>query len=599
METGLWIIVGMLVAVFATVAAVVARTITRRQSELGTAVRDELRQGREDSSKASRELREELANGLSRAQEQLASTLLTTSGFQKTEIEAVSGHIRDLVGTTTTALERSMEIIDTRLGGFQEVVGTRLDAIRQIADERLTTAISTGQKATLDTLSEMGKLHRDQLDAVSGHVRDLAGTTTTALERSRETIDTRLGGFQEIVGARLDEIRRTADEKLTMAIDTGQKSMLETLSEMGRLQREQLETMSGQIREIADSNRGSLDRIRETVDLRVKELQDGNDRKLEEMRKTVDEKLHETLERRLGDSFNVVSERLEAVQRGLGEMQSLANGVGDLRRVLTNVKARGTWAEVQLGAILAQILAPNQFERNVRVRDDSDQAVEYAIRIPRHGDGGCMWLPIDSKFPQEDYGRLQEAADHADAEAVQRATESLNRALRVAAQDIRTKYVNPPDTTDFAILYLATEGLYAEVVRQPALVEELHQRYRIVPAGPTTLAAILSSLRMGFQTIAVEQRAAEVRATLAAVKTEFAKFGDVLDRVKRQLRAASNSIEATGVRTRAMERKLRSVEELSEEDASRVLALPSVVAEIQDEEMDLVEQLVQADEIPF
>jgi len=598
MDTGLWIIISVVAAVMGTVAAVVTLSITRRQSQLETAVRDELREGREESSKASRELREELANGLSRAQEQLASTLLTTSGFQKTEIEAVSAHIRDLAGTTTTALERSRETIETRLSGFQEIVGARLDEIRQTADEKLTTALSAGQKATLNTLSEMGKLHREQLDAVSGHVRDLAGTTTTALERSRETIDTRLGGFQEIVGARLDEIRRTADEKLTAAIDTGQKSMLETLSEMGRLQREQLETMSGQIREIADSNRGSLDRIRETIHLRVKELQDGNDKKLEEMRKTVDEKLHETLERRLGDSFNVVSERLEAVQRGLGEMQSLANGVGDLKRVLTNVKARGTWAEVQLGAILAQILAPNQFERNVRVRDDSDQAVEYAIRIPRQGNGTCMWLPIDSKFPQEDYGRLQDAADHADADAVQRATESLNRAIRTAAQDIRAKYVNPPDTTDFAILYLATEGLYAEVIRQPALVEELHQRHRIVPAGPTTLAAILSSLRMGFQTMAVEERAAEVRATLAAVKTEFGKFGDVLDRVKRQLRAASNSIEATGVRTRAMERKLRSVEELSEQDASRLLALPSVVAEIQDEETEL-DHLVQDAEIPF
>src|SRR5581483_7052792 len=306
MDTGLWIIISVVAAVMGTVAAVVTLSITRRQSQLETAVRDELREGREESSKASRELREELANGLSRAQEQLASTLLTTSGFQKTEIEAVSAHIRDLAGTTTTALERSRETIETRLSGFQEIVGARLDEIRQTADEKLTTALSAGQKATLNTLSEMGKLHREQLDAVSGHVRDLAGTTTTALERSRETIDTRLGGFQEIVGARLDEIRRTADEKLTAAIDTGQKSMLETLSEMGRLQREQLETMSGQIREIADSNRGSLDRIRETIHLRVKELQDGNDKKLEEMRKTVDEKLHETLERRLGDSFNVV-----------------------------------------------------------------------------------------------------------------------------------------------------------------------------------------------------------------------------------------------------------------------------------------------------
>ncbi len=598
MDTGAWIVVAVLVVVVVALAVVAARSLSRRQLQLEAALRDELRQAREESAKASRELREEVANSLSRAQDHLASTLTTTSGFQQTEIEAVSKHVRDFAGSTTTTLERSRETMDTRLDGLQEIVGARLEEIRRTADEKLATAINTGQKTMLDTLSEMGRLQREQLEAVSSHVRALAGTTTTALERSRETVDTRLDGFQEIVGARLDEIRRTADEQLTTAINTGQKAMLDTLSEMGRLQREQLETMSIQIREMSNSNCGALDRIRETVDLRVRELQDGNDKKLEEMRKTVDEKLHETLERRLGDSFNVVSERLEAVQRGLGEMQNLANGVGDLRRVLTNVKTRGTWAEVQLGAILDQILAPNQYERNVRVRDDSSQAVEYAIRIPKQGNGGCMWLPIDSKFPQEDYCRLQEAADRGDTEAVQRATDSLNRAIRAAAQDIRAKYVNPPDTTDFAILYLATEGLYAEVIRQSALVEELHQRHRIVPAGPTTLAAILSSLRMGFQTIAVEQRAAEVRATLAAVKTEFGKFGDVLDRVKRQLRAASNSIEATGMRTRAMERKLRSVEELSDEDASRLLALPSLVAEIEDEELRR-ERLVPDDDIPF
>jgi DNA recombination protein RmuC len=598
METGAAIVVAVLLVAGVAVAVTAARSLSRRQSQLQVMLRDELRQAREESAMASRELREELANGLTRAQGHLASTLTTTSGFQQTEIESVSKHVRDIAGTTTAALERNRETLDARLGGLQETVGARLDEIRRTADEKLTAAIGTGQKAMLDTLSEMGKLQRDQLDAVSGHVRDLSGTTTTALERSRETIDARLDGFQEIVSARLDEIRRTADEQLTTAINTGQKAMLDTLSEMGRLQREQLDTMSGQIREMSNSNRGALDRIRETVDLRVRELQDGNDKKLEEMRKTVDEKLHETLERRLGDSFNVVSERLEAVQRGLGEMQNLANGVGDLRRVLTNVKTRGTWAEVQLGAILAQILAPHQYERNVRVRDDSSQAVEYAIRIPKQGNGSCMWLPIDSKFPQEDYSRLQEAADRGDTEAVQKATESLNRAIRTAAQDIRGKYINPPDTTDFAILYLATEGLYAEVIRQPALVEELHQRHRIVPAGPTTLAAILSSLRMGFQTIAVEQRAAEVRATLAAVKTEFGKFGDVLDRVKRQLRAASNSIEATGVRTRAMERKLRSVEELSEEDAGRLLALPTLVAEIEDEVLESG-QLVPDDDVPF
>ncbi|MBE0477013.1 MAG: DNA recombination protein RmuC [Coriobacteriia bacterium] len=350
---------------------------------------------------------------------------------------------------------------------------------------------------------------------------------------------------------------------------------------MSELQRAQLDGMTRQLKEFGESSVASLERIRVTVDARVKELQDGNEKKLEEMRKTVDEKLHVTLEKRLGESFQLVSERLEAVQRGLGEMQNLATGVGDLKRVLTNVKARGTWAEIQLGALLEQILAPAQYDKNVRTKEDSLEAVEFAIRLPGPADepDTCVWLPIDSKFPQEDYLRIQEAAERGEPEAVQKASDALARAIRVAAQDISGKYLCPPRTTDFAIMFLATEGLYAEVLRHPSLVEELQQRHRVVVAGPTSLAAILSSLRMGFQTLAIEQRAVEVWKVLAAVKTEFGKFGDVLEKVKRQLNTASRTIEETGVRTRAMERRLRSVEELPEDEATEVLQLPAVLLE--------------------
>ncbi|MDW8413828.1 MAG: DNA recombination protein RmuC [Acidobacteriota bacterium] len=281
--------------------------------------------------------------------------------------------------------------------------------------------------------------------------------------------------------------------------------------------------MIQQLKELRDSGQTALESIRKTLDERIRELQEGNEKKLEEMRKTVDEKLHDTLEKRLGESFKLVSERLEAVQKGLGEMQALAKGVGDLKRVLTNVKTRGTWGEVQLGAILEQILTSGQYEKNVRVKKESKEVVDYAIRLPGPKDnhGACVWLPIDSKFPQEDYLRLQEAADNADAEAVQRATEALAKTVREAAKEIRDKYIHPPATTDFAIMFLATKGLYAEVLRQQALVDDLLQQYRVVVAGPTTLAAILSSLRMGFQTLAIEQRAAEVWEVLEAIKTEF------------------------------------------------------------------------------
>lgn len=384
-----------------------------------------------------------------------------------------------------------------------------------------------------------------------------------------------------------DELRtgreeaRGAGKELREEVSVGLKSTHETLStmlgNMVKVQQIQLDGMTKQLKELAASNQEALDRIRITFDVRVKELQEGNEKKLEEMRKTVDEKLHDTLEKRLGESFKLVSDRLDSVHKGLGEMQNLATGVGDLKRVLTNVKARGTWAEVQLGAILEQILTPEQYRKNVQVKADSLERVEYAVRLPGPKDDpeACVWLPIDSKFPQEDYLRLQEAAEQADPNAVQAAGDALVRTVRGAAKDIHDKYVNPPNTTDFGIMFLATEGLYAEILRQPAVVADLQHRYRVVVAGPTTLAAILSSLHMGFQTLAIEQRTTEVWRVLGAIKTEFGKFGEVLTKVKRQLKAASRTIEQTGVRSRAMERKLRSVERLPEVEASKVLALPS------------------------
>ena len=375
----------------------------------------------------------------------------------------------------------------------------------------------------------------------------------------------------ELRSAREESAQAAAAQRdeLSRGIAASNETVRLTLAGMAEVQRTQLDGLAKGLRELSESNQASLDRVRLTVDARVRELQEGNEKKLDEMRRTVDEKLQTTLEKRLGESFQLVSKQLESVQQGLGEMQSLASGVGDLKRVLTNVKARGTWAEVQLGALLDEILAPGQYERNVHVEPGAREVVEYAVKLPGPKDepGACVWLPIDSKLPQEDYVRIQDAADAGDAAATEAASAALGRAIRIAAQDIHTKYVKPPHTTDFAIMFLGTEGLYAEVVRQPALCDELQHTYRIVVAGPTTLAALLSSLRMGFQTLAIEQQAVEVWRVLGAVKTEFAKFGEVLDKVKRQLATASRTIEETGVRTRAMERKLRAVEQLPDAES--------------------------------
>ena len=292
------------------------------------------------------------------------------------------------------------------------------------------------------------------------------------------------------------------------------------------------------------------------------------------MRETVEEKLQGTLEKRLGESFKLVSERLEAVQKGLGEMQELATGVGDLKAVLSNVKTRGNWGEIQLGALLEQILAPSQFARNAKPKPGSDAVVEFAIRLPGREDSGHkeVLLPIDAKFPQEDYNRLLDASEKGDGDEAQRSAAALLRTIEGSAREIRNKYISPPHTTDFAILYLPTEGLYAEVVRSPEMLDRLQGKYRIVVAGPTTLAAILNSLQMGFKTLAIEKRSSEVWQVLSAVKVEFGKFGDVLDKVKKQISTVSNSLEATDVRRRAMDRKLRDVERLpANQDAAGII----------------------------
>jgi DNA recombination protein RmuC len=371
---------------------------------------------------------------------------------------------------------------------------------------------------------------------------------------------------------------RNLREEVSTGIATLGDTLSNTLANAGKTQQEQLSGFSAQLRELSEANTRALDKIRTTLDTRVRQLQEENEKKLEEMRKTVDEKLQGTLEKRLGESFKLVSERLEAVQRGLGEMQNLATGVGDLKRVLTNVKSRGTWAEVQLGGILEQFLAPGQFQKNVQTKAGSPETVEFAIRLPGRPDDpdSLVWLPVDSKFPQEDWLRLQEASEQGDSEGVQKAADALARTLKQEAQKIQEKYLDPPNTTDFGIMFLATEGLYAEALRQPELVPHLQEQFRIVVAGPTTLAAILSSLRMGFQTLAIEKRASEVWDVLGAVKTEFGKFGEVLGKVKRQLGTASKTIDAAATRTRAMERKLRAVQELPENEADSLLQLPGI-----------------------
>ena len=306
----------------------------------------------------------------------------------------------------------------------------------------------------------------------------------------------------------------------------------------------------------------SLESVRGIVDLRLQELQKDNAQQIERMRATVDEKLQGTLEKRLGESFKLVSERLEKVHQGLGAMQQLASDVGGLQRVLTNVKTRGGWGEVQLGTLLEQLLTPEQFDRNVQTRDESGERVDYAIKLPGEGNGAAVWLPIDAKFPMEDYQRLITAQESGDSTLTDGAMKDLETQLRKSAKDICAKYINPPKTTDFALMFLPTEGLYAEAIRRVGLVEQVQRDCRVVFAGPTTLAALLNSLQMGFRTLAIQKRSSEVWNLLAGVKTEFAKFGDALSKVKDKLDQAASDMDKVAVRSRAITKKLRDVEEL-------------------------------------
>jgi len=346
----------------------------------------------------------------------------------------------------------------------------------------------------------------------------------------------------------------------------GRMELTDNLTKISILQKNQLDTFSNELSKLTILNEQKLDKMRVTIEERLKALQEDNNIKLEKMRQTVDEKLEKTLEYRLGESFKLVSDRLEMVHKGLGEMQSLANGVGDLKKVLTNVKTRGTWGEIQLGNLLEQILVKEQYETNVVTKKGSSERVEFAIKLPGHEEkDGVVYIPIDSKFPIEDYQRLLSAQEDGNIQLIEESSKQLEIRIKAEAKDIKDKYIDPPNTTDFGILFLPIEGLYAEVLRRTGLCEFLQREYRVTITGPTTLTALLNSLQMGFRTIAIERRSSEVWQLLGTVKTEFTKFGDILEKTQKKLQEASNTIDFAAKKSRNIERKLNKVQVLTSE----------------------------------
>ena len=427
-----------------------------------------------------------------------------------------------------------------------------------------------GQSARASREAEEAKARAERaegrLDALAVRLGGLAESIERAERAGREeqrasrteladSLGRRFDGFEQRLGAAL--------ERLDRAFEALQQSQAQRWAES--------QAIDGQrALDLRQSLDGRLGELRQTVETRLAELQQGNEAKLEQMRATVDEKLQSTLNTRLDASFKLVSERLEQVHAGLGEMRTLATGVGDLKRVLGNVKTRGVFGEVQLATILDELLTPEQYATNIATRPGSAERVEFAVKLPGGADAP-VWLPIDAKFPREDYERLLDAQERADADAAAAAGAALEARVRGEAKKIAEKYIAPPHSTDFAVLFLPTEGLYAEVLRRPGLFEALQREHRVTLTGPTTLAALLNSLRMGFRTLAIEKRSSEVWQILGAVRTEFGKFGTVLEAVQKQITTVGNTLEKAGTRTRAIERKLRGVEALDDETTRALL----------------------------
>ena len=410
----------------------------------------------------------------------------------------------------------------------------------------------------LGVLQSQGQQSLARIEHVEGVLRREIGDNARG---GRQEIQQTLASFQETLIRQGAETTRTQNAQ----IDAFAQQLVQLRGTLG-------DTLTRQLQDLSESNARRLAEVRTTLDAQLTQLQQSNAAKLDEMRSTVDEKLQSTLQARLGESFKQVADRLEQVHKGLGEMQTLAQGVGDLKHLLTNVKTRGMFGEAQLAALLEQVFAPDQYATQVATRPGSRNVVDFAIKLPGRGDDGApCWLPIDAKFPNEDYERLLDAQQRADVEGAEAAARGLEQRIKLEAKSMADKYLEPPHTTDFAILFLPTEGLYAEVLRRPGLMEVLQREYRVTLAGPTTLMAMLNSLQMGFRTLALEKRSSEVWQVLGAVKTEFGKFGDVLAKVKSQTQTVLNTLDAAETRSRAMGRALKAVEALPQDRAQELL----------------------------
>ena len=538
---------------------------------------------RRDVSEQGKSLRDEVQNTLKGSTDSLVKSVQGISEAQQKRLEDFVSRIDALKNEQAAHAKQLREELQSKLNSSTE-------ALIQAVDK-----ISSTQHLRLEDFAKRLEALKQGSEASSSQLRTELGTSLTAFKESQNTrlgeIATQLERQLENFGKRLAEFGQTGSENAakgraeqSKALKDFGDSLQRQFTDAALAQKQQLELFAGQLARLIESNEKKATELRQAIEVKLDHLASENVKKLEEMRATVDEKLQSTLEKRLGESFKLVGDRLDLVHKGLGEMQTLATGVGDLKRVLTNVKTRGGWGEMQLGRLLDELLHAGQYAKNVQtVPGSKRELVEYAIKLPgkKDDEDAKIWLPIDAKFPKEDYERLVDAAEKGDLDGVESAGKALELRIRAQARDIRDKYVEPPYTTDFGMLYLPTEGLYAEVLRRPGLADSLQREYRVIVVGPTTIAAFLNSLQMGFTTLAVQKRSSEVWKVLGAVKTDFAKFGDLLDGIKKKLDDTGSIIEKAAHRGRQIQRKLRTAPDIPEAEATALLhdGAPEIEAE--------------------
>jgi len=566
--------------------------------------------------------------------EVLSNLLRTESDRQQTSSQEQARSIRQELGENIRGFQEAMlgrldagiKSIDERAAG----IGTKLDndirlmgeeatknrdALRQTIEGKLdestlkqaaasselrkevTGAMSMLQETLLKSAADQRKVQAEQFEAFAKRLSQNLAESERRAEEMKQHLKERLADLATTAEGRHQAITTTLEAKLKELADANSKAAVAvreelvtsfqqlaettrtTLNGMSELQRERLDGIATALNQVSEKHEKAQEALRQVVEARLDTLRTENTAKLDEIRKTVDEQLQATLTERITGSFKLVNDQLEQVHRGLGEMQKLADGVGDLKRVLANVKTRGIFGEVQLGSLIEQMFSPDQYLENAQVSTSGQERVEFAIKLPGRSGEGSVLIPIDAKCPIDDYERIQQAAEKGDSVALEAASDQLEARVTACARDIGTKYVNPPTTTEFAILFLPIEGLYAEVLRRRGLVEALFEKYRVVISGPTTLLAMLNAFRMSIRAVAIQQRSTEVWRILGAVRTEFGKHGQVLDRLQRQIEGSLNTVDLLGTRTRAMRRKLQGVDAIGEEKIEEVLGIPSSAEE--------------------